>query len=85
MSALVFWSQLIEATKKIPDSFASFSIHFNGKNNVNGCVYWYSNYFKQQLAIGLVTSVGSNSLKNGVFDYYGVPAESLCAVQRAVT
>ncbi|SFD12925.1 DUF6196 family protein [Pseudoalteromonas denitrificans] len=75
------WSQLV---KKESGAFVAFSIHFNGIDNVNGFVGWFASYLKVKLGIGLIVFVGSNSLKNGVYDYYGVPIEHIVAVKREV-
>lgn len=73
------WSQLVNVDE---GPFSVFSIHFNGVDNVNGFVGWFASFLKQQLDIGLIVFVGSNSLKKGVYDYYGVPIERITEVER---
>lgn len=75
------WSQLVEQENGF---FAVFSIHFSGVDNVNGFVGWFASYLKEKLGIGLIVFVGSNSLKNGVYDYYGVSKDNITAVKREV-
>ena len=73
------WSQLINVDK---GPFSVFSIHFNGVDDVNGFVGWFASLLKEKLGIGLIVFVGSNSLKKGVYDYYGVPIDRILDVER---
>jgi len=73
------WSQLVNVDN---GSFSVFSIHFNGADNVNGFVGWFTSLLKEKLDIGLIVFVGSNSLKKGVYDYYGVPIDRIAEVEK---
>jgi len=73
------WSQLVNVDE---GSFSVFSIHFNGVDNVNGFVGWFASFLKHKFNIGLIVLVGSNSLKKGVYDYYGVPIARIAEVER---
>jgi len=73
------WSQLVNVEQ---GSFSVFSIHFNGVDNVNGFVGWFASFLKEKLDVGLIVFVGCNSLKKGVYDYYGVPIDRIVDVER---
>jgi len=75
------WCQLVN---KSNGTFAVLSIHFNKTDDVKGFIGWFANYLREKLNIGLITFVGINSTQNGIYDYYGVPFQSLERVEHEI-
>jgi hypothetical protein len=78
------WSVLKPSTSNSGERFAIFSFHFPDNLDNSGFVGWLASALKHQLGTGVFVICGQNSLRGGIFDYWGVPLGMRNAVMEAV-
>jgi len=69
------WSQLIPSESDSDELFTMFSFHFDGCSDNSGFVGWLATHLKERLGTGVFVTCGQNSMRGGIFDYWGCPAE----------
>ena len=69
------WSYLIPSESDKTENFKIFSFHFKDGLDNSGFVGWLASKIKNELGSGLFVVCGQNSVRGGIFDYWGCPFE----------
>lgn len=69
------WSALVPRDERGPveDSVALLSFHFPPGLDNSGFVGWLASHLKATVGTGVLVVCGQNSLRGGIFDYWGIP------------
>jgi len=67
------WSALVPASSPEQEQFVIFGFHFKPDLDNSGFVGWLASHLKARLGTGALVICGQNSLRGGIFDYWGAP------------
>lgn len=67
------WSALVPASSPEQERFIIFGFHFKPRLDNSGFVGWLASHLKACLGTGVLVVCGQNSLRGGIFDYWGAP------------
>jgi Family of unknown function (DUF6196) len=67
------WSALVPSSTPEHEKFVIFSFHFAQGLDNSGFVGWLASHLKARLGTGIMVICGQNSLRGGIFDYWGAP------------
>ncbi|MGO4380650.1 DUF6196 family protein [Pseudoduganella sp. RAF53_2] len=67
------WSALVPAWAPEQEQFVLFSFHFPHGMDNSGFVGWLASHLKAKTGSGVMVVCGQNSLRGGIFDYWGAP------------
>jgi len=67
------WSALLPAREPEQEQFVLFSFHFTPNLDNSGFVGWLASHLKARTGSGVMVVCGQNSLRGGIFDYWGAP------------
>lgn len=67
------WSVLVPTSSPEQESFVIFGFHFRAGLDNSGFVGWLASHLKVCLGTGVLVVCGQNSLRGGIFDYWGAP------------
>jgi len=67
------WSVLVPTSSAQQEQFVIFGFHFKPNLDNSGFVGWLASHLKACLGTGVLVVCGQNSLRGGIFDYWGAP------------
>ena len=80
------WSALVPSDSPEQERFVVFGFHFPPGLDNSGFVGWLASHLKRRFGTGAMVICGQNSLRGGIFDYWGAPLsvanEVVAEVQR---
>ncbi len=74
------WSALAPTSDSVSEKFLIFSFHFKPELDNSGFVGWLASHIKTAVGSGVFVVCGQNTLRGGIFDYWGVPVSVASAV-----
>lgn len=86
-SALAFvrdesvWSALVPSARETDEKFVVFRFHFTPGLDNSGFVGWLASHLKAKVGTGVFVVCGQNSVRGGIFDYWGAP---LCVAAEVI-
>jgi len=67
------WSALVPTSSPQQEQFIIFGFHFKSDLDNSGFVGWLASHLKACLGTGVLIVCGQNSVRGGIFDYWGAP------------
>jgi hypothetical protein len=67
------WSALVPTLSPQQEQFLIFGFHFKSDLDNSGFVGWLASHLKACMGTGVLIVCGQNSVRGGIFDYWGAP------------